>query len=204
MTIDYAGESRQIRKEGSSLTVTLGFALVLIYLVLAAQFKSFRDPLIVLLGSVPLAISGALAVQLPGHHDDQHLLAGGVDHAGGTDREERHPDRGVRQPAAGAGLAPSSTAIREASLTRLRPVLMTSAATVFGHFPLVLATGPGSAARNSIGLVLVTGMVVGTMFTLFVVPVFYLLMAAQHKAEPVIEEVSEEAPFAVHPDLAEV
>jgi multidrug efflux pump len=72
-------------------------------------------------------------------------------------------------------------AVREASLTRLRPVLMTSAATVFGHLPLVLATGPGAAARNSIGMVLVTGMTVGTIFTLFVVPVFYSLIAAQHQ-----------------------
>jgi multidrug efflux pump len=69
--------------------------------------------------------------------------------------------------------------LREASLTRLRPVLMTSAATVFGHFPLVLVSGPGAEARNSIGTVLVTGMIVGTIFTLFVVPVFYSLIAAQ-------------------------
>ena len=79
-------------------------------------------------------------------------------------------------------------ALREASLTRLRPVLMTSAATVFGHFPLVLVTGPGSEARNSIGTVLVTGMVVGTIFTLFVVPVFYSLIAAQHKPVTVTGE----------------
>ena len=76
-------------------------------------------------------------------------------------------------------------AIREASLTRLRPVLMTSAATVFGHFPLVLVSGPGSEARNSIGTVLVTGMTVGTLFTLFVVPVFYLLIAEQHRRSEV-------------------
>jgi multidrug efflux pump len=73
-------------------------------------------------------------------------------------------------------------AIRQATLTRLRPVLMTSAATVFGHFPLVLVSGPGAEARNSIGIVLVTGMVVGTLFTLFVVPVFYQLLAADHHA----------------------
>jgi len=71
-------------------------------------------------------------------------------------------------------------ALREAALTRLRPVLMTSAATVFGHLPLVFATGPGSAARNSIGTVLVAGMTVGTIFTLFVVPVFYSLIATEH------------------------
>jgi multidrug efflux pump len=69
-------------------------------------------------------------------------------------------------------------------LTRLRPVLMTSAATVFGHLPLVLASGPGAAARNSIGMVLVTGMTVGTVFTLFIVPVFYSLIAAQHQPSP--------------------
>ena len=73
-------------------------------------------------------------------------------------------------------------AIRQATLTRLRPVLMTSAATVFGHFPLVLVSGPGAEARNSIGIVLVTGMIVGTLFTLFVVPVFYQLIAADHRA----------------------
>jgi multidrug efflux pump len=73
-------------------------------------------------------------------------------------------------------------AIRQATLTRLRPVLMTSAATVFGHFPLVLVSGPGAEARNSIGIVLVTGMIVGTLFTLFVVPVFYQLLAADHHA----------------------
>jgi len=75
------------------------------------------------------------------------------------------------------------TALREASLTRLRPVLMTSAATVFGHLPLVFVSGPGSEARNSIGTVLVAGMLVGTAFTLFVVPVFYSLIAAQHRPE---------------------
>ena len=164
--------------------------MILIYLVLAAQFQSFRDPLIVLLGSVPLAISGALVFSFLEPDDDQHLLAGRADHAGRSDREERDPDRPVRQQAAGEG-PPKLAAIREASLTRLRPVLMTSAATVFGHLPLVFVTGPGSQARNSIGIVLVTGMTVGTMFTLFVVPVFYLLIAAQHRKEPVVEVVPE-------------
>jgi multidrug efflux pump len=93
-------------------------------------------------------------------------------------------------------------AIREASLTRLRPVLMTSAATVFGHFPLVLATGPGSAARNSIGMVLVTGMVVGTVFTLFVVPVFYLLMAAEHHAVAAAEDEEDAPAIGLTPELA--
>src|SRR5262249_22630463 len=155
----------------------LGFAIVLIYLVLAAQFRSFRDPLIVLLGSVPLAVSGALLftfldlttiniysqvglITLVGLIAKNGILI--VEFA--NTLQERGRDK--------------VAALREAATTRLRPVLMTSAATVFGHFPLVLVTGPGAMARNSIGIVLVAGMVLGTLFTLFVVPVFYALIAA--------------------------
>ncbi len=182
---DYAGESRQIRREGSALTVTLGFAVLLIYLVLAAQFQSFRDPLIVLLGSVPLAISGALVfsfldlttiniysqvglITLVGLIAKNGILI--VQFANSLQQQ------GMEKLAA----------LREASQTRLRPVLMTSAATVFGHLPLVFVSGPGSQARNSIGIVLVTGMTVGTLFTLFVVPVFYSLIAEQHRPEPAV------------------
>lgn len=182
VTLDYAGESRQIRHEGSALTVTLGFAVVLIYLVLAAQFQSFRDPLIVLLGSVPLAISGALVfsfldlttiniysqvglITLVGLIAKNGILI--------VEFANTLQERGL----------PKLAALREAALTRLRPVLMTSAATVFGHLPLVLVSGPGAAARNSIGMVLVTGMTVGTLFTLFVVPVFYSLIAAQREPQ---------------------
>jgi multidrug efflux pump len=196
VVLDYAGESRQIRHEGSALTVTLGFAIVLIYLVLAAQFQSFRDPLIVLLGSVPLAISGALVfsfldlttiniysqvglITLVGLIAKNGILI--------VEFANKLQARGFSKMAA----------LREASSTRLRPVLMTSAATVFGHLPLVLASGPGSAARNSIGMVLVTGMTVGTLFTLFVVPVFYSLIAAQHQPSLTGEEADhEELPFA--------
>jgi multidrug efflux pump len=180
VTQDYAGESRQIRREGSSLTATLGFALILIYLVLAAQFKSFRDPLIVLFGSVPLAISGALLfsfldwttlniysqvglITLVGLIAKNGILI--VQFANSLQEEGKE----------------KMVALREASLTRLRPVLMTSVATVFGHLPLVFVNGPGSEARNSIGIVLVTGMTIGSVFTLFVVPVFYSLIAAQHQ-----------------------
>jgi multidrug efflux pump len=190
-SIDYAGESRQIRREGGALTTTLGFAVILIYLVLAAQFRSFRDPLIVLLGSVPLAIAGALVfsflnlttiniysqvglITLVGLIAKNGIL---IVQFANTLRE-----RGIAKMAA----------LREATLTRLRPVLMTSAATVFGHFPLVLVSGPGSAARNSIGMVLVTGMTLGTVFTLFIVPVFYSLIAAEHKPAPAYEPVGQE------------
>ncbi len=192
VTLDHAGESRQIRREGAALTVTLAFAVVLIYLVLAAQFHSFRDPLIVLLGSVPLAISGALLftfldlttiniysqvglITLVGLIAKNGILI--VEFA--NVQQERGRSR--------------AAALREAALTRLRPVLMTSAATVFGHLPLVLVTGPGAEARNSIGIVLVAGMVVGTLFTLFVVPVFYSLIAAAHRPASVPEALDETA-----------
>jgi multidrug efflux pump len=180
--IDYAGESRQMRTEGASLTTTLGFALVLIYLVLAAQFASFRDPLIVLLGSVPLAITGALIftfldlttlniysqvglITLVGLVAKNGILI--VEFANHLQEQGKS----------------KYDAVREAANTRLRPILMTSAATVFGHFPLVLVTGAGAEARNSIGIVLVTGMIISTVFTLFVVPSIYILLAKTHKLE---------------------
>ncbi len=180
VVLDYAGESRQLRQEGEALTVTLGFAVILIYLVLAAQFKSFRDPFIVLVGSVPLAIAGALVVSFLDlttiniYSQVGLITLVGLIAKNGiliVEFANQLQTRGYSRV----------TAVREASMTRLRPVLMTTAATVFGHLPLVLAAGPGAAARNSIGMVLVTGMTVGTIFTLFVVPVFYAMIAAQHR-----------------------
>jgi multidrug efflux pump len=199
VVVDYAGESRQIRREGSALTVTLGFAVILIYLVLAAQFKSFRDPLIVLLGSVPLAISGALLFSFLDLTTINIYSQVGLITLVGLIAKNGIlivQFANVLQERGWAKLA----ALREASLTRLRPVLMTSAATVFGHFPLVLATGPGSAARNSIGTVLVAGMTIGTLFTLFVVPVFYSLIAAEHRPGTVREEVEEGEPAVTLPE----
>jgi multidrug efflux pump len=194
IVLDHAGESRQIRREGGALTVTLGFAVILIYLVLAAQFKSFRDPLIVLLGSVPLAISGALVFSfLDLTTINIYSQVGLITLVGLIAKNgilivqfaNTLQERGAEKMAA----------LREASLTRLRPVLMTSAATVLGHFPLVLVSGPGSEARNSIGTVLVTGMIVGTVFTLFVVPVFYSLIAAQHQPALAGEEIGQANPI---------
>src|SRR6058998_2447308 len=191
VVMDYSGESRQIRREGSALTVTLGFALVLIYLVLAAQFHSFRDPLIVLLGSVPLAISGALIFSFLNLTTLNIYSQVGLITLVGLIAKNGILIVQFANTLQEGGLA-KMVALREATLTRLRPVLMTSAATVFGHFPLVLATGPGSAARNSIGIVLVTGMTLGTLFTLFIVPVFYSLIAAEHKPAPAYEPVGQE------------
>jgi len=191
VAIDYAGESRQIRHEGSALIVTLGFAVVLIYLVLAAQFQSFRDPLIVLVGSVPLAISGALIFSFVDLTTINIYSQVGLITLVGLIAKNGILIVEFANTLQARGLS-KAAALREASLTRLRPVLMTSAATVFGHLPLVLASGPGAAARNSIGMVLVTGMTVGTVFTLFVVPVFYSLIAAQHQPSQAHEEVEQE------------
>jgi len=191
LTLDYAGESRQIRREGGALTVTLGFAVILIYLVLAAQFRSFRDPLIVLLGSVPLAISGALIFSFLNLTTLNIYSQVGLITLVGLIAKNGILIVQFANTLQQRGLA-KMAALREATLTRLRPVLMTSAATVFGHFPLVLASGPGSAARNSIGMVLVTGMSLGTLFTLFIVPVFYSLIAAEHKPAPAYEPVGQE------------
>ena len=192
LTIDHAGESRQIRREGGALMQTLGFAVILIYLVLAAQFRSFRDPLIVLLGSVPLAISGALLFSFLDLTTLNIYSQVGLITLVGLIAKNGILIVQFANTLQERGLA-KMAALREATLTRLRPVLMTSAATVFGHLPLVFVSGPGSAARNSIGMVLVTGMTLGTLFTLFIVPVFYSLIAAEHKAEPAYAPVGQEA-----------
>jgi multidrug efflux pump len=175
-TVDYAGESRQLRVEGSKFLGTFLLSGILIYLVLAAQFESFRDPFIILAGSVPLAISGALLFSFLGlttlniySQVGLITLVGLVSKNGILIVEFANElqERGTEKLAA----------IIEAAGTRLRPILMTTAATVIGHFPLVLATGPGAGARNSIGIMLVSGMIIGTAFTLFVVPSIYMLVA---------------------------
>ena len=180
-TIDHAGESRQLRTEGGQFLATFLLSAILIYLVLAAQFESFRDPFIILAGSVPLALSGALVFSFLGFttlniYSQVGLitLVGLVSKNGILIVEFANhlQEQGRRK----------LDAVIEAAGTRLRPILMTTAATVVGHFPLVLATGPGAGARNSIGIVLVSGMVIGTFFTLFVVPAIYLLVARPRTA----------------------
>jgi multidrug efflux pump len=175
-TIDYAGESRQLRTEGSGFLATFLLSATLIYLVLAAQFESFRDPFIILAGSVPLAVSGALMFSFLGvttlniySQVGLITLVGLVSKNGILIVEFANHLRETGKD--------KLAAIVEAAGTRLRPILMTTAATVVGHFPLVLATGPGAGARNSIGIMLVSGMIIGTLFTLFVVPSIYMLVA---------------------------
>jgi len=195
--VDYTGESRQLRQEGGKFLPAMGLAILLIFLVLAAQFNSFRDPLVILAGSVPLAMFGALIftflkfagppgmrfgltegwtttlniysqvglVTLVGLVSKNGILI--VEFANGQQEQ---------------GLS-KVDAVIAAARTRLRPILMTTAATVAGHFPLTLVTGPGAVARNAIGIVLVGGMAIGTFFTLFVVPAVYLLFAKDHRKD---------------------
>ncbi len=187
--IDYTGESRQLRVEGDKFLPALGIALLLIFLVLSAQFNSFRDPFIILLGSVPLAMFGALifsflkmpAPNVPFWTDGWTTTMNIYSQVGLVTLVGLIAKNGILivEFANQCQLAGMSKieAVREAARVRLRPVLMTTIATVAGHFPLVLVVGAGAAARNSIGLILVGGMAIGTIFTLFLIPCLYVLIA---------------------------
>ena len=195
--LDYTGESRQLRTEGSKFGLVFGLAVLLIFLVLAAQFNSFRDPFIILLGSVPLAIFGALLftfLKMPfGAFFTDHFTTtlniysevGLVTLVGLVSKNGilivQFANELQRQ-----GMA-KLAAVAQAARIRLRPVMMTSVATVAGHFPLTLVTGAGAAARNSIGLVLVGGMTIGTIFTLFIVPSLYMLIAKEHHEKSLMD-----------------
>ncbi|SEH56354.1 efflux RND transporter permease subunit [Magnetospirillum fulvum] len=180
VTIDWLADSRQYVQEGNRLTVSFGFALIVIFLVLAAQYESFRDPLVILV-TVPLAVCGALLplylgfttlniytqiglVTLIGLISKHGILmvafANEIQHSEGLDRH---------------------AAIRKSAKVRMRPVLMTTAAMVAGLVPLLFAGGAGAASRFAIGIVVVMGMLIGTLFTLFVLPTFYTLIAKDHR-----------------------
>jgi multidrug efflux pump len=180
-TVDYAGESRQLRVEGSKFLGTFLLSAILIYLVLAAQFESFRDPFIILVGSVPLALSGALMFSFLGLTTLNIYSQVGLITLVGLVSKNGILIVEFANHLQETGLS-KLAAVIEAASTRLRPILMTTAATVIGHFPLVLAKGPGAGARNSIGIMLVSGMIIGTVFTLFVVPSIYVLVARTHEA----------------------
>ncbi|MCO6431753.1 MAG: efflux RND transporter permease subunit [Deltaproteobacteria bacterium] len=189
--LDYAGESRQLRKEHSALLTTLVLALILIYLVLASQFESFRDPLIILAGSVPLALAGALLFVFFGQTSLNIYSQVGLVTLVGLVAKNGILIVEFANKLQGQGLGKFEAVVQSATL-RLRPILMTSVATVVGHFPLVIAEGAGAGARNSIGIVLVSGMTIGTLFTLFVVPTLYTVIAAEKSkaAEPLLAEPS--------------
>ena len=181
-SIDYAGESRQLRTEGSKFLGTFLLSAILIYLVLAAQFESFRDPFIILAGSVPLALAGALLFSFLGFTTlNVYSQVGLITLVGLVSKNGILIVQFANQMQL-AGMDKLQSVL-EAAATRLRPILMTTAATVMGHMPLIFATGPGAGARNSIGIMLVSGMIIGTAFTLFVVPSIYVLVARTHRAE---------------------
>jgi multidrug efflux pump len=193
--VDYTGESRQLRTEGNKFLPALLLSIVMIFLVLAAQFNSFRDPWIILLGSVPLAMFGALIFcflkmpnpNLPFWTHGWTTTLNIYSQVGLVTLVGLVTKNGILIVQFANELQRSGRtkleAIRESSLMRLRPVLMTSVATVAGHFPLTLVTGAGAAARNSIGLIVVSGMAIGTLFTLLVIPAIYLLIAKSHAGE---------------------
>lgn len=181
--IDYGGQSRQFMQESQGFLLTFAFAVVVIFLALAAQFESFRDPLIILV-SVPMSIAGALMfitlgiggssiniytqvglVTLMGLISKHGILivqfANDLQRAGYTKRD----------------------AIEEAAAIRLRPILMTTAAMVLGVIPLVFASGAGAVSRFNMGLVIATGLSIGTFFTIFIVPAVYLVLGADHHTE---------------------
>jgi multidrug efflux pump len=188
----FLGESRQYVEEGNQLTVTFIFALVIIYLVLAAQFESLRDPLVILI-SVPLSICGALIPLFIGLASlNIYTQVGLVTLIGLISKHgilmtefanqlQRHEGLNKRQ------------AIERAAAVRLRPILMTTAAMVVGLFPLLTAAGAGAASRFSIGIVIVAGMTIGTLFTLFVLPTVYTGLARDHREAAETEREQEKA-----------
>ncbi|MFK7858982.1 MAG: efflux RND transporter permease subunit [Granulosicoccus sp.] len=212
-SLDYTGESRQLRLEGNKFLPAFALAVILIYLTLAAQFNSFRDPLVILAGSVPLAMFGALIFtflrmpnpELP-HWTNSFTTTLNIYSQVGlvtliglvakngilvVEFAKQMQERGLTKLAA----------IKAASTTRFRPILMTTFATVAGHFPLILVSGPGAEARNSIGLVLVGGMAIGTMFTLFVIPSIYMLIARDMHGT--LEELPEHEDSDIHEGLSQ-
>jgi len=191
-SVDYAGESRQFKQEGTTMLVTLLFALIIIFLVLSAQFESFRDALIMLI-TVPMALCGALLVMnvlailgavlqteaFPGMSINIYTQVGLVTLVGVITKHGILIVEFANKLQLEKGLS-KREAIEEATAIRLRPVLMTTAALVFAMIPLLMASGPGAAARFSMGMVIASGMTIGTAFTLFVLPAFYLYLARDH------------------------
>jgi multidrug efflux pump len=176
--VDYGGLSRQNIQESNTFAVTLGFAILIVFLVLAAQFESFRDPLVVM-ASVPMAIFGAMAFIFIGFATLNIYTQVGLTTLVGLiakhgilivqyANDEQKRGKSVRE------------AIESAASTRLRPILMTSAAMVLGVLPLIFSSGAGAASRYNMGMVIATGISIGTLFTLFVVPAMYLFLAADH------------------------
>jgi multidrug efflux pump len=179
-SIDWLSNSRQYVTEGDRLTVSFAFALIVIFLVLAAQFESFRDPLVILV-TVPLAVCGALVPLYLGFTTlNIYTQIGLVTLIGLISKHGILMVSFANEMQAKEGLS-RLAAIRHAAAVRMRPVLMTTAAMVAGLVPLIFVAGAGAASRFAIGIVVVMGMLIGTLFTLFVLPTFYTLLAGDHR-----------------------
>jgi multidrug efflux pump len=191
---DYLADSRQYVQEGNQLAVTFGFALIIIFLVLAAQFESLRDPLVIMI-SVPMAIVGAMiplffgAATMNIYTQVGLLTLVGLISKHGILMVEFANELQLKES------LDRRSAIEMAARVRLRPILMTTAAMVTGLVPLLTATGAGAASRFSIGLVVVAGMSIGTLFTLFVLPAVYVAIATDHRAGAESERAREIADF---------
>lgn len=196
--VDYTGESREIRSEGNTLLGVLAIAMALVFFVLSIQFNSFRDPLIILLGSIPLALFAALVITFTNLTTINIYSQVGLITLAGLVAKNAILIVEFANQAQRDGLA-KLDAIRAASASRLRPVLMTTGATVLGHFPLVLVSGAGAEARNSIGFILVVGMLIGTFFTLVLLPAIYAVLASDHSGDAA--KVADEA---ITPNAVEI
>jgi multidrug efflux pump len=175
---DYAGPSRQFVQESGGFLVTMLFAVIIVFLALAALFESFRDPVVILV-SVPLALFGAVVFIFLGFSSLNIYTEVGMVTLMGLISKHGILIVEVANNAQRAGKT-KRQAIEEATRVRLRPILMTTAAMVFGVLPLVIASGAGAAGRRAMGLVIFTGLSIGTLFTLFVVPAMYVFIGADH------------------------
>jgi multidrug efflux pump len=186
-TVDYAGQSRQFIQESGGFFVTLGFAIIIVFLALAAQFESFRDPLVILV-SVPLALLGAVMFMTMGFASLNIYTQVGLVTLLGLISKHGILIVQFANQLQQAGHS-KREAIEEASSVRLRPILMTTAAMVLGVVPLVIASGAGAAGRHDMGLVIFAGLSIGTLFTLFVVPAVYVMIGADHSSHAYAETV---------------
>ena len=185
-TFDYQGQSRQLIQEGSVLALTFGFAIIVVFLVLAAQYESLRDPFIILT-TVPLAMFGALIPMFLGQVSmNIYSQVGLITLIGLVSKHGILIVEFANEMQKNDNLSPVDAVIKAASI-RLRPILMTSFSTIIGIMPLVIATGAGAASRQSIGITIVSGFAIGTLFTLFVLPVIYTFFAADHRPQVVDE-----------------
>jgi multidrug efflux pump len=178
-TFDYTGESRQFANQGSALIVTFFLSLLVIYLVLAAQFESWRDPFIILV-SVPLSVAGAMAFIVLGFATmNIYTQVGLITLIGVVSKNGILIVEFANQLQEERGLG-KREAVIEAATIRLRPIIMTSLALIFAMVPLLIAVGPGAESRFAIGLTISAGLGIGTLFTVFVLPAFYILLGRDH------------------------